>query len=342
MPKRASFEGFPSATDIETTVIRNGEALSIDLPPAAVAVLGEVKLSFGDVTSSVVPAPQKIAKKLRDALPDHVVWRSEDDLLACLPEGAEPTAVARLLIYPGKELVQEDVRGLVWAHVMRGDTRAPPLEWLVVPRAHKVAAVAEWRKRRSAPDGAWPTADELRAAGVENVQTLTQNVGQILLLPPHALAIARNGETGRELLQWSRASAAIAEDDPCALLPSPVVEDSSGNVSVHALPESGSTFATDDAWRRLQRHPPVALAAFLTLCRQLQPPSPSAGTSPDAKQRKLLKSLIAPCRALLEMERIEGGKVCATHSLSLSLSLPLSHAMPDLCVVHTRSSAPVV
>ena len=153
--------------------------------------------------------------------------------------------------------MQEDVRGLVWAHVMRGDTRAPPLEWLVVPRAHKVAAVAEWRKRRSAPDGAWPTADELRAAGVENVQTLTQNVGQILLLPPHALAIARNGETGRELLQWSRASAAIAEDDPCALPPSPVVEDSSGNVSVHALPESGSTFATDDAWRRLQRHPPV-------------------------------------------------------------------------------------
>ena len=49
MPKRASFEGFPSATDIETTVIRNGEALSIDLPPAAAAVLGEVKLSLGDV-----------------------------------------------------------------------------------------------------------------------------------------------------------------------------------------------------------------------------------------------------------------------------------------------------
>ena len=118
-------------------------------------------------------------------------------MLTSLPEGAEPTTVAHISLGAGASAMQEDVRGVAWVQMLvqnGAEQRASSVEWLIVPGQSKRAAVIEWQRRnRGRKGGPWPTAEELQAVGIDNVVELTQSPAQLLLLPPHALAVRRAG-----------------------------------------------------------------------------------------------------------------------------------------------------
>ena len=189
--------------------------------------------------------PDAKVEELQEELPAWAAWRTAGDVLALLPPEAEPKQVAQLTLGPGHEKAQEDVRGCVWYNLVASGSKAGLVRWIIVPVDQRARAVAEWTRRGGA---GWPTAEELMEAGVERVRTAETASGQALALPPGALAVSCAGPGGASIVQWCRALAAPAE------VPATYHEPS--------LPS-----AEAPSWRRVQRHPPVALASFLSLAQ---------------------------------------------------------------------------
>ena len=326
-PRSGHRTTIPSEDEVEEAVFRNGEPMVIELPNVLpLATVRNETPQHGEPTAEEAqPADSEELAGLRAGLPECVAWRTLGDLLAHLPDEAEPTSVARLSLAPNGGAMQEDVRGVCWAHAI-GGADAESVEWVVVPREGKLAAVAEWRRRCAIAQeeageksalAPWPSARELEMAGVTGVTSWTQLPTQLLLLPPHALMYRTAGPRGALLFQWSRACAISAAESPsetCQLLlpppPRSVGTLDRGTVRegeatehdrMHALPlDSGILESKPAPWRRVQTHPPVALAAFLSLVHHTREVS-SHGAGADESEKRL-RVLLAPCRALLETE----------------------------------------
>jgi hypothetical protein len=287
-----------------------------------------------------LPMEQHALAQLRELLPADLAWRTADDLLASLPRSAEPHAVARLRLGADAEVVQEDVSGACWvqlllpmaatagavagqppppsapaatiedeyANFMAELSGGPSVQWMVIPGESKRGAAKVWRRhlRRFAAeqggDGVarWPTATELADAGVDGVEERTQSAGEVLLLPPYALAVRRAGPNGADLLQWCRAPAG-------PLAPSVAPSPASG-VSCYS--------SSHPHWRRLQMLPSVSLAAFSHLTALLGVAADEeAEVRSDADASKLsarrgarekaVRALLRPCAALIDAETLE-------------------------------------
>ena len=309
---------------IDAALVARQQPLLIELPASAVAALAALSPSDADVA----PADAADTAALLDALPDHVGWRTASDVLAHLPEGAEPTSVAHLRLTDAA-VAQEDVRGAIWAQVLLPSGEEASAEWLVVSRADKAAAVAEWRR-----EGRWPTADALARVGVASAVTLTQRATQILLLPPHALAVRRAAAAARgavHLLQWCRVSVAAA----AATFDAAAAQRADGGdaACARALPAAEDAQLNSElGWRRVQLLPPIGLATFLALgalaaqASHSSAPPPKGGARPPkgaaetgaeeggeaaAARRARLTALLPLCRGLLDAERVENGSMSA-------------------------------
>ena len=225
--------------------------------------------------STVVKPPPVVRDGLSRQMPAWLAWRTGGDLLQHLPKDAESQVLAQLCLPPGVQDAQEDVRGGVWLHLLLGALDNVPkqkaaVEWIVVPAASKRAAVAEWQ-RRGGTETSWPSAEELVACGVMGAVALTQAPGQVLALPPRALAVRRAGAGGAVMLQWCRASAAscAAVDSEAAADGAAATSSASSAAGVPPATMTGDTHTLPwreaSAWRRVQTHPPVQLALFRAL-----------------------------------------------------------------------------
>ena len=211
--------------------------------------------------------------------------------------------------------------------------RSCSIEWVVIPAASKEAAVREWKRRGGEDGSGWPSAADLTARGIGGVTAVTQATGQLLLLPPRALAVSRTGIAGGVVLQWCRAYVAS-----CA--PQAVKGDQ------HLLPVCDGV----PAWRRVQLHPPVLMALFRGLVATVDAveglaldadddanteADDDASTDADGGSRqrqvlltqrqvllKRLRQMLPPCRALIASERLSGSRPAA---------LPLDDHAPRAC-----------
>ena len=207
MPSDAS--ATPSADAIEKAIYKKRQPLGIDVSAAAAQHLVQgpedrVLMDFlTEQCEQVVPASDgddMPLLQLREQLPECVGWRVNGDVLTSLPDGAEPHAVAKLRLRGKAESVQEDVRGVCWVNALLTGG-AEEVRWLVIPGESKGKAVEIYRRQKH-----WPAEEELTGAGIGGVRVLSQRPGQLLLLPPHALAVRRIGAGGAVMLQWCRAS----------------------------------------------------------------------------------------------------------------------------------------
>lgn len=294
MPTRAAAAELEA--EIDRVVYKKRQPLVVDVSDDAAQLLlmsrdDATLMSFISDREDVVPASEgddEPLNTLRDALPGCVRWRRDGDLLAQLPMGAEPHVVAKLRCAAKSEFVQEDVRGVCWVNALLvGGVES--VTWLVVPGESKRAAFDIFKRRK-----AWPSSEELTGAGVGGVKELTQKPGQLVLLPPHALAMRRVGPGGAVLLQWCRAGLGAFASRASSY-------DYFATPPAKALPPLKGASAVPAAWRRLQLHPPVALAAFRALGEAVGAASHDAEA---AKPAAALRALLGPCRFLLHAESV--------------------------------------
>ena len=330
----------------------------IDLPSAAMRQMPRLQTAPAPACTELVdPATEHehSLEVLRAAIPEHMVWRNEGDVLANLPPPGEAHAVAQLRMGSGAEVAQEDVCGATWVHLLlTGGERYVDVDdrngesdcvhWLIVPGASKRAAIAEWQRRRAASGrDAWPTAAELSAAGVAGARAFVQNPGKLISVPPHALAVRRVSRHA-VLLQWSRATAlaclntanlraaaAVAGggDSARGRLGSPTASVLDGPAL--PWPSAEEEKGMPPEWRRLQCHPPVALATFLSLAaavRRAEAVARKGGAPLDGAAREELRELLEPCRALVAAERLTSSSSSSPSSSGTASAPPDAHALP--------------
>ena len=330
----------------------------IDLPSAAMRQMPRLQTAPAPACTELVdPATEHehSLEVLRAAIPEHMVWRNEGDVLANLPPPGEAHAVAQLRMGSGAEVAQEDVCGATWVHLLlTGGERYVDVDdrngesdcvhWLIVPGASKRAAIAEWQRRRAASGrDAWPTAAELSAAGVAGARAFVQNPGKLISVPPHALAVRRVSRHA-VLRQWSRATAlaclntarlraaaAVAGggDSARGRLGSPTASVLDGPAL--PWPSAEEEKGMPPEWRRLQCHPPVALATFLSLAaavRRAEAVARKGGAPLDGAAREELRELLEPCRALVAAERLTSSSSSSPSSSGTASAPPDAYALP--------------